>query len=114
MIIGGKPTNPGELRTRVTLLERDVTVESGGFQVPDLLTIAEVWSKWTNVHGSEAWIASSVQAESPATVLIRYLDGLDTSCVVQKGETVYEIVSIDNVGERSEYLEMKLKRWIPG
>jgi len=114
VIIGGKPTNPGELRTKITLLERDVAVEAGGFQVPDLLTIAEVWSKWVNVHGSEAWVASSIQAESPATALIRWLDGLDTSCVVQKGDQLYEIVSLDNIGERSEYIELKVKKWQPG
>jgi SPP1 family predicted phage head-tail adaptor len=114
MRLGNNTTNPGEMRTRVTILEREVTTNPGGFQVADLVELAEVWAKWSNVHGSESWIASSVEAESPATVLIRYLDGIDTSCYIQKGDQIYQIVSVDNIQERSEYIELKVKRWLPG
>jgi|SRR3990167_4244732 len=114
MNLDGKVTNPGELRTQVTLLSRGITTEAGGFQVPDLTEIAEAWAKWVNVHGGEAWAAQSVQAEGAATVTIRYLDGVDMTCVVQKGEDLFEIVSIDDVRERHEYLELKVKRWRPG
>jgi head-tail adaptor len=76
--------------------------------------VAEVWAKWVNAHGSEIWTAQSVQAEAPATVIIRYLTGLDTSCVVMKGTEYFEIVSIDDIRERHEYLELKVKLWRPG
>jgi SPP1 family predicted phage head-tail adaptor len=114
MILNGKPINPGELRTQITLYSRALTTEAGGFQVPDLEEIAEVWARWTNVHGSEVWAAQSVQAEGPATILIRYRDGLDTTCVVAKGDQLYEIVSIDDIQNRHEYMELKVKLWRPG
>jgi SPP1 family predicted phage head-tail adaptor len=109
MILNGKPINPGELRTQVTLQSRTVSMETGGFQVPIWSTLATVWAKWTNVHGSEVWAAQTAQAEAPATVLIRYRNDLDTTCAVLKGSDRYEILSIDDIQERHEYMELKVQ-----
>jgi SPP1 family predicted phage head-tail adaptor len=114
MKIGEKVTNPGELRTQVTLQSRTVSTETGGFLTPAGSTIAVVWARWVNTHGSEAWTAASMGAEQAATVTIRYRSGIDRTCAVLKGSDRYEIVSIDNIGERSEYLELKVKRWQSG
>jgi SPP1 family predicted phage head-tail adaptor len=110
MRIGGKTTNPGEMRTRIALYSRNITTSEGGFQVPDLVLEAEVWSKWVNVHGSEVWAAQSAQAEQPATVLIRYQEDIDTTWVIEKDGINFEIVSIDDVRERHEYMELKVRR----
>jgi SPP1 family predicted phage head-tail adaptor len=114
MNLNGKTINPGELRTQITLESRGVSAETGGFQTPTWSTLATAWSRWTNAHGSEVWSAQAVQAEAPATVLIRYLAGLDTTCAVSKGGVRYEIVSIDDIGERHEYLELKVQRMRAG
>lgn len=113
MIIGSKVTNPGELRTTVTFLSREVTVNAGGFQVEDLVVIDTVKVKWVNAHGPETWQAQSMQAESSATVVRRYRSGLDTTCLVRKGSDLYEITAIDNIREIGEYQEIKVKRWRP-
>lgn len=110
MNLNGKVSNPGELRVPVTLQSRTLVTDSGGFQVPGWATIAVVMCKWTNVHGSEAWTAASVEADQPATVLIRYRSGLDPTCSVLKGSDVFEIVSMDDIQERHEYIELKVKR----
>lgn len=114
MRIGDKVTNPGDLRTKVSLQSRTITSEDGGFQHPAWTTIATVWAKWINVHGSEAWTASSLQAESAATVLIRYRSDVNLGCAVLKGSIRYEIVSLDNIQERNEYIELKVKRMSAG
>jgi SPP1 family predicted phage head-tail adaptor len=114
MILNGKVINPGELRTQVTLQRRTVSAGAGGFQVPAWRTIAVVWARWTNAHGQEAVIAGAQGSEAPATVLIRYRSGLDITCAVLKGSDRYEIVSIDNIQERSEYLELKVRRMESG
>lgn len=114
MNLNGRTINPGELRTLVTLQSRSVSFDSGGFQTPGWATIATVWARWTNVHGSEAWTASSLQAEQPATVLIRYQTGVDTTCAVLKGSDRFEVVSVDNIQERNEYLELKVRRMRSG
>ena len=114
MILNGRVFNPGEMRTKITLKSRSVTEDAGGFQTPTLVTIAEVWSKWVNVHGTEVWAAQSVNAIQAATVTIRYRAGVDTSIVVVKGTLEYEVVSVDDIQERHEYLEMKVKRVAAG
>ena len=114
MKIGSKVTNPGEMRTKITLKSRSVTNGTGGFQTPTLTTIAVVWAKWIGVHGSEAWAASSVGAVQAATVLIRYIENVDTTCVVVLNGNNYEITSIDDIQQRHEYLELKVQRMVAG
>jgi SPP1 family predicted phage head-tail adaptor len=114
MRIGSQVTNPGELNTKITLYSRSVTTQAGGFQKPSLSEIGEVWAKWINVYGQEAWLANSVQAKLAATVLIRYTDGIDPTCVVQKDSQYYEIVSMDDIQNRHEYIELKVQAWQPG
>jgi SPP1 family predicted phage head-tail adaptor len=105
---------PGEMSVKITLQTRTVSSNAGGFETPTWATIAEVWSRWINVHGSEAWAAQSVQAEQPATVTIRYRYGVDTTCSVLKGYDRFEITSIDDIRERHEYLELKVRRMRSG
>ena len=110
MELNGKVTNPGEMRTRITVQRRTVSSSAGGFETATWSTLAEVWSKWVGVHGSEAWAAQSVQAEQPATVTIRYQAEVDATCSVVRGSDRFEIVSIDDIRERHEYLELKVRR----
>lgn len=110
MILGGKVTNPGELRTSVVLASRTVYKDAGGFQRSRFEAVATIWAKWVNVHGSEAWTANSVQATEAATVTIRYRSDVDLTNCLDKNGKIFEIVSIDNIQERNEYLELKVKR----
>jgi SPP1 family predicted phage head-tail adaptor len=115
MVINGKPFNPGELRTQITLKQRSVTAASGGFKIAVAGdTIATVWSKWENAHGPDVWAAQSVGAVAPATVTIRYRSDVDPSCYVQRGSELYEIISMDNIRNRNEYIEMKVKQVVEG
>ncbi len=114
MNLNGKVTNPGELRTLISLQQRTITTNDGGFQEPTWTTIGNVYSKWENAHGSEVWAADAAGAEQPATVLIRYNRELDTTCAVLKGSTRFEILSIDDIRERHEYMELKVKRMREG
>ena len=94
------------------MLERPaITKDSGGFLSRTSYTeiAADVLVKWTNAHGAEVWEAEAVQAKQPATVWMRYRSDIDVTCVIKKGSTRYEIVSLDNVGERDEYIEVKVK-----
>jgi SPP1 family predicted phage head-tail adaptor len=110
MNLGGKTINPGEFRTWITLERRAVTIGNGGFETPTWSTITTCWARWRNAHGNESLQAALQSAEAPATVMIRYVAGLDPTCAVKKGLDRYEILSIDNIEERSEYLELRVKR----
>ncbi|GAP11747.1 phage head-tail adaptor, putative, SPP1 family [Bellilinea caldifistulae] len=110
MRINDKPINPGELRTPITLKKRTVTTDAGGFKTEVYTNVATVYARWQNAHGREVWTADMAGAIAPATVLIRYLADIDESWVVDKNGEIFEIVSIDNIMERNEYLEIKVKR----
>jgi len=97
------------MRTQVTLEQRTVAQDAGGFMVPGQGTSVTVWCKWTNVHGSEVWQAEALHAVRPATVTLRYLAAVDTSWTVLKGTERYEILSVDNIQDRDEYMEMKVQ-----
>lgn len=114
MKIGTNFTNPGELRTKITLKTRTVTQDAGGFTIPANAVIAKVWSRWNNAHGREMMEGLINQVDMPAIVLIRYRDDVNTACVVVKGNQTYEILSLDNIQERSEYLELRVKRMVVG
>ncbi len=128
MKIGGKVTNPGELNQRVVLAQRKTERNAAGETVT-WEYVAEAWAKWTNAHGSEAWTADSLGYKKPATVLMRYRSGMDTSYAVVLGATVsdivedgvvvgktftggelYEVVSMDDIANRHEYIELKVQR----
>jgi len=116
MNLNGKISNPGELRTSI-VLERPVLSEnSGGFKkAASYTTIATVWAKWQNVHGSEVWAAESVQAVDPATVLIRYRSDIDSTCTISLGSKRYKIVGApDDIENRHEYIELKVSRMVSG
>jgi SPP1 family predicted phage head-tail adaptor len=114
MILNGKVINPGELRTLVELQRRTINTEQSGFQVPVWAKIDTVYAKWTNAHGSEVWQSQAVKAQYAATVLIRYQSGIDNTCAVLKGSERYEIVSVDDIQERHEFLELKVQRMEAG
>jgi SPP1 family predicted phage head-tail adaptor len=114
MNLNGKVSNPGELRTRITIEKRAVDEDAGGFPSAEWSTLAVVKAKWTNLHGSEVWAASAVQASAPATVLMRYRADVDATCALVKGGLRYEIVSLDNIQERGEYMELKVQRMRSG
>jgi SPP1 family predicted phage head-tail adaptor len=114
MRIGNTVTNPGELDTKIGIYSRGVTTQAGGFKKPTPIKIDDIWSKWTNVHGQEAWLANSVQARMAATVLIRYTDKIDPTCMVQKDSQYFEIISMDDIQNQHEYIELKVQAWQPG
>ena len=109
MRIGTVVTNPGPIRTRVTLKSRSVVMDPGGFEKEALIPIAIVWARWIGVHGVEAWAANSANALRAATVLIRYRADLDETCLVELDGLNYSIVSMDDIQHRHEYLELKVE-----
>lgn len=114
MILNGKAINPGELRTLVKLERRAVSTAAGGFKTQTWSQVAQVYGKWTNIHGGEVWTAEAVQARKPATLLIRYRSDVDLTWAVSLGGVRYQIVSIDNIRQRGEYMELALQEMRSG
>lgn len=109
MRIGDKITNPGELRSLIYLQNSTISKDAGSAQKPIWTTRAPVYARWINAHGSEAVASESLQATNLATVLIRYYPGLNTSWAILKGSERWQIVSVDDVRERHEYMELQVR-----
>lgn len=126
MLINEKVFNPGSMNKQVILAARSIATDAGGFQSKTYPLIAQVWARWTNVHGQEVWAAEARGAEEAATLIIRYRGDIDNTCVIVKdgtlgvggttytGGVVFEIVSMDNIQEKDEYIELKIKRMKAG
>ena len=107
----------GDLRTNIRI-QKEVTTGTGSFATKawyDLDDTAHagtaysIQAQWVNVHGSEAWVANSVQAQLGATVTIRYRSDITPACRILLGTLPYQIVSLDNIRQRNEWLEIKVK-----
>lgn len=69
-----------------------------------------LWAKWENVHGSEAWIANSVQATAAATVSVWYDSRIARTChILDDAGIVYDIVSMDDIRREHRQVEIKVK-----
>lgn len=114
MKIGAKTTNPGELRTPISLEQPASSQDSGGFTTRTYTAVATVYSKWQNLHGL-AMIQSGIAANRlPARVLIRYRTDIDPSWTLVKGAQRFEITGFDNIDERGEYLELMVRTIVGG
>jgi SPP1 family predicted phage head-tail adaptor len=115
MKIGNQVTNPGELDTKITICSPIFTEKSGGAYKKSWNDVDDdIWSKWVGVHGSEAWAASANNAIRAATVTIRYRADIDETWALKKDGQYYEIISMDDIRNHHEYIELKVK-WIrPG
>src|SRR5665648_271865 len=101
MNLNGTIFNPGDLRTSIVIKKKTVTTDAGGFKVETWATVVTVLSKWINAHGSEVLTADMAGVQAFATVTIRYRSDVDESYAVEKGNVLWEIVSVDNIRERN-------------
>ena len=63
-----------------------------------------------NAHGPESILDAALQSEKRATVTIRYRSDITTAWLVTKGSDNYQILSLDDIQERHEYIEMQVRQ----
>lgn len=115
--------NPGEMLARIRV-QKPVAVGDGINKHTEWADIGNesendppnwIWAKWENVHGSEAWIAESVQANSAATVSVWYSSEITRKCrVIDDAGIVFEIASIDDIRREHREMELKVKAEVNG
>ena len=114
--------NSGDLSTRIRI-QRKVSIGSGSFKAEEWVDIGNKaasdpprvkYAKWVGVHGSEAWVAESVQAERATTVTLRFDEQVNEACRILNGSIVYKIVSMDDIGQKHQWLELKVKAEVKG
>lgn len=113
-----KHVNPGQLRTPVEIKAAREIKDKDGFKT-------RIWEnvfgegvlircRWSNVHGQEALTAASLDLKEPATLMMRHSSKITPQCRIFKAgdPNPYEIISLDNVNERGQWLEIKVQRTV--
>lgn len=124
----------GEMRTKVTIQREDAVTRPNGYTEMAWESIfpGPVWCKWVNSHGTEVFDALRLELGEVVTLTMRYSPLVDIRCrVLHAGDAAavaaapeaareelarklaYSIISLDNVEDKGEYLEIKLRRRSP-
>ena len=70
--------------------------------------------KWVNAHGTEVYQSMNLDLREPATLTGRYSSLITPQCRITKvgDPEPYEIISIDDVENRHQWLEIKVQRMV--
>lgn len=115
--------DPGEMTARIRIQQK-VTTGTGVNEYTAWVDIGNnsetdpprwTWAKWENIHGSEAWVAESVQATAPATVSVWYDSRITRMCrIVDDAGIIYRITSLDDIRREHRQIEMKVQASVNG
>ena len=119
-----KRANAGKLNTPVVFKKKKTNLDKEAYKKQSEESIfgkdengkdIPVWGKWTNVHGTEVFKAMQLELKEPVTFITRYSPLLcDNTLIAYKigDPKPFEVISIDNVENRCEWLEIKLQRQV--
>ncbi len=115
-----KSANAGEFRTMIQIMRRIVTTNDRGFDAESYENVfgegVSVHCKWTGNHGSEVFSRDSFEESRSATVTMRYSPLADDGRLVvflAGDASPWEVVNVDDMRQRHEYLELSLQKRIP-
>ncbi|MBD5098294.1 MAG: head-tail adaptor protein [Clostridiales bacterium] len=112
----------GELRTRIYIHSVSRTTDSEGVSSAKTETSAighdahgrEIMyhCKWVNAYGSEVFSAKQLQLRESATLTMRYSPKIQIDQLIYKvgDPEPWEIISINDVENRQQWLEVKVGR----
>ena len=105
--------NAGEMRTKITIKNPKYTIQDG-FGIKEFVNAftRPVWCKWVNAHGAETYQAAELRLREPATITMRYSPLVTRKSRIwrERDTDPYEVISINNVNDRCEFLEIKVQR----
>ena len=100
---------PGDLRTPIDVYTK---AKSGTTGFPTVTYTKSLSTKcqWINAHGNDAVIASADQVTKQATVTMRYHASVTEDCQIVMGGVTYEIITgIDNIRQRGQWIQFKVR-----
>ena len=104
----------GEMKTKILIKGRTETQGPGGYPVEawEDLFGGKVWCKWVNAHGQELFEGMRLDLKEAATVTMRYSDKVDQRCEIYREDDPkpYEVISLNDVLDKHQFLEIKVKR----
>ena len=105
----------GKMSTQIQITQKQVTLDSEGFQTESDVVVATVRAYREGRHGSEKWANRAAFSEATDLFRFRCIPGLtvtaDQFLVTEEGR--FDIVSVENVKGRGMYVEVLAKRSEP-
>lgn len=97
--------NPGKFDRRLTLRYPLATRDAIGASIDTWVDALTVWGSWLPTNGREFIAAQARYAQSSGIFRIRHRTDIDTTWRVVKGDDLFKIVVVQEIGRR-EYLDL--------
>lgn len=114
-----KRANAGELRTLIQIKRRTVTTNANGFDTETYENVygdgQYVHCKWVGNHGKEVFNRDTYAELRTATLTMRFSELADDGTLVvflNGDDTPWEVVNVDNVEQRNQWLELSVQKKI--
>lgn len=100
----------GDLRHPVVLMKKiSYTTDAQGRRTAVWWDECTAYAMIRDVSGRDFYQALAYHAEDTVTITIRYREGITTEWRVRSGETVYEILEVNHLGYKYDYLSLKCR-----
>ena len=118
-----KEATIGQMRSRIIIKEIAPGMDGAGYPAPEWKSIfpSPAWCLWVNAHGRELTdILMRAELREVATITMRYSPKINVRCRIwregapENDAHAFEILSIDNVEDRRNLVEIKVKRLVVG
>lgn len=100
----------GTLRHRILIQVQTGGKDPDGYEIPEWADVATVWGRIDPSTGREFLEGRASVGETLVTITIRYgatIAGITPDRYrIVRGSTIYDIISVANVGERNHYFEI--------
>ena len=98
--------NPGKLRHRVVILEKQTSVDPDGYPTENWVNVATVWASVEPIAGREYFRAAAVQAQHQVRFTMRYRKDITPDMRLVYDGQEYEIKAILDLGGRRSWLQV--------
>lgn len=103
----------GRMTERVTIVQKGVVYDADGFSTSQDHVICVVWASVDYRHGSVQWRNRAEFSSATAMFTTRYTDAIKPGFFLRHGDKEYAIESVENVANRSAYLEILCSEVVP-
>ncbi len=98
----------GQLNRRVELQQAVESRDPTGGTTRTWTTIVTRWAQILPLRGQEKFDAAQMDVQTNVKIRIRYYPGIDATWRIKKGDTIYNIKSIINIGDRNYAQEIEV------
>jgi len=101
--------NPGKLRHRVAILQKQTTIDPDGYPIETWVAAATVWASVEPIAGREYFQAAAVQAQHQVRFTMRYRKDITPAMRLRWDGEDYEIKAVIDLEGRRRWLQIMVE-----